>query len=235
MEGNTLTSHSWQGIIDVASILLTKNNSLWYNENKNSSEERNNMDPQLLDLSTRLAEVAVKNTASTIASKIRAVKSNKDDKRIIAEMNDIIYELLEEKQELELIAKAYQEEFVSQKLKDEDLEYISSTVIPVLKSFMEKWAETQEGNERKKTLKFIESIDAFESLISLNTLNVLQLLGFNFKKGIGEPMTEALKKSIDGTNKKEQSRYNELILEREVEYFKLIQDEEAFARFMSLR
>lgn len=194
------------------------------------------MDPHLIDLSTRLAEVAVRSTATSIGAKIRAVKSSRDDKKIIAEMNDLIYELLEDKQELESIAKAYQEEFVAQKLSDKDLEFISNTVLPMLKQFLQEIARTQsDENEKQKTIKLIESLDAFKSLLSIQTLNVLQLIGFNFKQGIGEPLTDLLKATITGKNKTSQTKINELVTERDIEYFRMVQNEQAFERFMSLR
>lgn len=194
------------------------------------------MDPHLIDLSTRLAEVAVRSTATSIGAKIRAVKSSRDDKKIIAEMNDLIYELLEDKQELESIAKAYQEEFVAQKLSDKDLEFISNTVLPMLKQFLKEIARTQsDENEKQKTIKLIESLDAFKSLLSIQTLNVLQLIGFNFKQGIGEPLTDLLKATITGKNKTSQNKINELVTERDIEYFRMVQNEQAFERFMSLR
>lgn len=207
-----------------------------YNLIKKIEKREKQMDPQLVELSARLTEVALKTTATSISSKLKAVKQSRDDKKIIAEMNDMIYDLLDDKQELESIAKSYQEEFIAQKLSEEDLKYISSTVLPIIKNFLEELAETQEDEEeQQKTLKLIESLDAFESLLSTNTLNVLQLIGFNFKKGIGEPLTELIKNSINGSNKKDQIKYNELIAERDIEYFKLIQDKEAYDRFMSLR
>lgn len=194
------------------------------------------MDPHLIDLSTRLAEVAVRSTATSIGAKIKAVKSSRDDKKVIAEMNDLIYELLEDKQELESIAKAYQEEFVAQKLSDEDLEFISNTVLPMLKQFLQEIARTQDDeNEKQKTIKLIESLDAFKSLLSIQTLNVLQLIGFNFKQGIGEPLTDLLKATITGKNKTSQNKINELVTERDIEYFRMVQNEQSFERFMSLR
>lgn len=193
------------------------------------------MDPELVDLGVRLAEVGARNTASAIGSKLRAMKQGRDDKKTIAEMNDLIYELLEEKQEIEIIAKTYQEEIISQKLSEEDLSFVSNTVLPVLKEFMENVAETQDEQEQASTLKTIETVEALEPLLSINTLNVLQMIGFNFKKGIGEPLTELLKTSISGENKLNQLKLNELVAERDVEYFKIIQDEHAFERYMSLR
>lgn len=210
--------------------------SLCYNLRKKIEERGNFMDPQLIELSTRLTEVALKSTATSVSSKLKAIKQSRDDKKIIAEMNDMIYSLLDDKQELESIAKSYQEEFITQKLSEEDLNFIASTILPMIKDFLEKLAETQENEEeQQKTVKLIESLDTFESLLSINTLNVLQLIGFNFKKGIGEPLTELIKNSINGSNKTNQIKYNELITERDIEYFKLLQDEEAYDRFMNLR
>ena len=193
------------------------------------------MDPELVDLGVRLAEVGARNTASAIGSKLRAMKQGRDDKKTIAEMNDLIYELLEEKQEIEIIAKTYQEEIISQKLSEEDLSFVSNTVLPVLKEFMENVAETQDEQEQASTLKTIETVEALDPLLSINTLNVLQMIGFKFKKGIGEPLTELLKTSISGENKLNQLKLNELVTERDVEYFKIMQDENAFERYMSLR
>lgn len=193
------------------------------------------MDPNILDLSVRLAEAGAKSTATSISSAIKALKADRDKTKTIAGMNDLIYELLDEKQEIEGIAKSYEEELVAQKLTNSDLEYVVNTVIPVLKEFFVKLSENENQESQKKSAEAIQNLEALEPLLSLNTLAVLQTLGFNFKKGIGEPLTELTRGIISGKNKENQTRLNELALEREVEYFKLIQDEEAFERFVSLR
>ena len=38
------------------------------------------MEPQLIDLGIRLSEALVRNTASAISTKVKALKSKKDDK-----------------------------------------------------------------------------------------------------------------------------------------------------------
>lgn len=48
-------------------------------------------------------------------------------------------------------------------------------------------------------------------------------------------LTDLTRNTTSGKNKENQTRLNELAYEREIEYFKLMQDEEAFERFMSLR
>ena len=234
---NSLINGGWNGIIDFFQKDKLNSSDYWYNKGNIENKELLNMvvDPEYVELGVRLAEVAAQNTASAINNKVRAFKQGRDDKKTIAEMNQLIYELLEEKQEVESIAKVYQEELVGQKLSEDDLNFISDTVIPVALEFMEKVAASQSGDELLATKKSIESIEALESLLSINTLNVLQLIGFNFKKAIGEPLTELLSNTINGKNKMDQGKLNELMAERELEYFKLMQDEQAFDRFMSLR
>ncbi len=48
-------------------------------------------------------------------------------------------------------------------------------------------------------------------------------------------LTGLTRNTISEKNKENQTRLNELAYEREIEYFKLMQDKEAFERFMSLR
>lgn len=186
-------------------------------------------DPIIVQLGVRLAEVAAKNTASAVFGKIKAVKSEHDKDKVIAEMQDLVHELLDEKQELELIAKSYEEELVTQKLKKSDLDFVVQTVLPAIKNFMGKASGDEE--EFKNNIK---SIEALEPLLSLDTLMVLQTLGFNYKKGIGEPLTNLTSNLINKVQNNNQNRLMELNAEREIEYFKLLQDSEAFERFKAM-
>ncbi|WP_246569542.1 hypothetical protein [Enterococcus devriesei] len=206
-----------------------------YTYKKKALGESEIMDPNIVDLSIRLAEVGAKNTASSISATIKALKADRDKTKTIAGMNELIYSLLDEKQELEGIAKSYEEELVAQKLTESDLEYVVNTVIPVFKEFFERLSINEDEEGQKKSSEAIQNLEALEPLLSLNTLTVLQTLGFNYKKGIGEPLTDLTRNTISGKNKENQTRLNELAYEREIEYFKLMQDEEAFERFMSLR
>ena len=47
----------------------------------------------------------------------------------------------------------------------------------------------------------IESFKKFKDLISVDTLKSMQLLGFNYKKAIGEPLTELCASKISAFNK----------------------------------
>ena len=69
----------------------------------------------------------------------------------------------------------------------------------------------------------------------ISNFNMLQILGFNFKKAVGEPLTE-LVASLIRSNINTNDRNMELQIlsqQRELEYFKICQDEEAYKRLMN--
>lgn len=203
-----------------------------YNVDKKRKEGIDTMDfgdPTIMQMSANLAEVAAKNTASAVFGKIKSFKANIDKDATISGMQQLIHELLDEKQELELIAKSYQEELVSQKLKESDLEFVVKTVIPAVKDFIKK--SNAESSELENNM---QNIEALEPLLSLNTLIVLQTLGFNYKKAIGEPLTNLISGLINDTSKDNLNKLNELIVERDLEYYKIIQNDIAFDRMQQL-
>lgn len=48
----------------------------------------------------------------------------------------------------------------------------------------------------------IESFEQLKELISVDTLKTMQLLGFNYKAAIGEPLTKLCADAISGIGKK---------------------------------
>lgn len=55
----------------------------------------------------------------------------------------------------------------------------------------------REGNEAiKKAREIAESLNQIKDLISVDTLKTMQLLGFNYKAAIGEPLTQLCADSI---------------------------------------
>lgn len=55
----------------------------------------------IAQLAVSLAEVAARNTASFITNKIAAIKTKKNDKETISELEEIISELLSDKAEIQ--------------------------------------------------------------------------------------------------------------------------------------
>lgn len=142
----------------------------------------NRVDPQFQTLGAQLGEVIVRNTAVAIADKIRALKARKQDQEAIAELEAIINELVADKSELVRIANAYEEELVAQRLTKEDIEYISKNLVPLLGQLATSSATQPDQSQGVQNL--------LESLLSVETVTVLQLVGFNFRKAIGQPLTE---------------------------------------------
>ena len=144
------------------------------------------MEQQLIDLGVRLSEALLKNTASAISTKIKAIKSKKEDKETINQLEEIIQELISDKNELLQISQAYQQELMAQKITDKEIEYITKELIPKLQELVRATG----GNNVDEMVRILSP------LISKETLTILQLLGFNFRKAIGEPLTMLLEKLI---------------------------------------
>ena len=137
------------------------------------SEE--DMDP-VVDLSLRLAEVAVKNTAQVIYDKMSMYKQTKNDTERINALSEIINDLISDKNELIQISQTFAQELSMNKISEEECQFITSKIHEILDMVPHKMAPSQ--------------LDSIEKLISPETLQIMQLLGFNYRKGIGEPLTE---------------------------------------------
>ncbi|QMT40772.1 hypothetical protein [Neisseria shayeganii] len=146
------------------------------------------MEQQIIELGVRLTEALAKNSASTISTKIKAIKTKKDDKETINELEEIIQDLISDKNELMQIAQAYQQEISAQKISETELNYITESLIPKLYEFM---TASGQSNQELSNMRNILS-----PLVSKETLTILQLLGFNFKKAIGEPLTSLVQQII---------------------------------------
>ena len=74
------------------------------------------MDNQIVaQLGADLIAATARNGASIISDKIRTAKTNKEYKETISELEEIIYDLLNDKAEIQRIAQAYEQELVAQK------------------------------------------------------------------------------------------------------------------------
>src|SRR5699024_4510849 len=186
--------------------------------------------PELIKASIDLSKFLIQNTTQTIIDKKKLAKAKGNNEETIQSLEEIINTLIAEKNQLIEIAQTYDEHLVSQKISENDIEYITDSLIPLLESILEK-DETDEGVKNRASLEMLKP------LLAKETFNILQLLGFNFKKAIGEPLTLLINKLISAQipETAEQSKELEiLIAQRELEYFRILQDEESFDRLMQL-
>ena len=129
-------------------------------------------DPIFMQMAANLAEVATRNGASIISDKIRLAKTKKESKETISELEEIIYNLLEDKAEIKRIA---------QKITEDDSKYITDNLLPIFKDFIPDQVQ----------------LEQLEKILSVETLTILQLIGFNYKQAIGDPLTLLIQKTIE--------------------------------------
>lgn len=140
-----------------------------------------NITEALTKAGIQLTSLAVKGTATMVNSKIQSVKEEKNADKLRNTYDEIINELLTERDQAVRIAQSYKEEFEKVTISDSDIEYLHNTlrqVITLLTTFSPTSAEQ------------IKSMDVFVELLSKDTLKTMQLLGFNYREAIGEPLTE---------------------------------------------
>lgn len=77
--------------------------------------------------------------------------------------------------------------------------YIDEIVLGFIFSF----SPFQKGQEEiDKVNKQMQGYEQLKELISIDTLKTMQLLGFNFKSAIGEPLTEICANALNLLTKK---------------------------------
>ncbi len=146
---------------------------------------------------TELAVLAAKGTAVTVTNKFQAIRSKKQRDEICNSYEEIINELVAERAQAIAIARAYESELQRYEITDEDIEHLQNTIgraLDILKSL---------SPERD-----FDNYEQFKSLISVDTLKAMQLLGFDYKKAIGDPLTDVCADTIRTKLKPKQPRNN---------------------------
>jgi hypothetical protein len=192
------------------------------------------IDPHVAPLMARLAEIVFTNTATAVTDQVRTIMTKKTDQEKITELNQLVRELVEEKSEVTGIAQAFKEQLVAQQISDDDIKYIIDTVIPVLEDMID-WATGTMSEAEAEKMR--QGLDALKPILSVKTLTVLQLVGFNFKRAIGEPLTLLMQKLITARSAPDQQAIlenNRLHMATNIELLKVSQDEEATVRLERL-
>lgn len=184
--------------------------------------------PELVALGTELASIAGKLSVEAIFDKIRTAKKSGDKDETIRNLEEIINDLIEDKNSLIQISRAYEEKLINQKISDSEIEYITESLIPLIEQMV-----SMSDSDNKDKLQ--EQIGAIKSICSKETINILQILGFNFKKAIGEPLTNLIASLIESKAPNNKKLELQLAMQqREIEWFKVVQDEEAYQRLVNI-
>jgi hypothetical protein len=184
--------------------------------------------PEIQALAISLAGSAIRNTAQGVSDRIKGLKVGNNDLETINGLEQLVNDLIADKNDLTRIAQAYQAELVAQRLSMGDVQYITETIVPLV----EKLAGSTGNGASDKSSQMMETL---KPLLSIETVNVLQLLGFNFRKAIGAPLTELVERAILSKAPGDAAlEIQRLQLEREVGYIAIAQDQAAHARLVGM-
>lgn len=187
------------------------------------------LSPEIIALGTELATIAGRMSVQTIFDKMKAVKQKDNKDEVISSLEEIINELITDKNSLIRISQAYEEKLMTQKMTETEIDYITTSVVPLLEDLLKQ-------NNSSDSEKMKEGLGVVKQLLSKETFNIMQMLGFNFKRAIGEPLTELLASLIRAkiSTTEKAIEMQQLAQKRDIEFFKLCQDEEAYNRLMNV-
>ncbi|MFL0361308.1 hypothetical protein [Curtobacterium flaccumfaciens] len=175
----------------------------------------------------QLAESTARNTATMVMDKIRALRERGRAQDTIDGLSEIVSDLIADKNELALIAQSYQQELVAQRITDAEVAYIAGTLVPLLLQL----GDNMEGEEG---VKFKKQVEQFKPLLSVETVNLLQILGFDFRRAIGQPLTRLVESLINAQSPEATSDVEAEQLKAQQAIIGLAMDPDAFARFQGL-
>lgn len=160
---------------------------------------------ELVALGASLAELAVKGTATAVSTKIKTIKEEKNTDKVRNTYDEIVSELLSERDEAIRIAQSYKSELEKVVISDDDIQHLHNTVsniIEIIKSVQLTNASLRGEDAVAKVNYQAESYEQIKELISVDTLKTMQLLGFNYKAAIGEPLTQICANAISNLGNK---------------------------------
>lgn len=182
--------------------------------------------PEVAQMGINLADLTIRNTASIIGDRVRTAKANRDHASQVTELTEIINDLLADKTELITVGQLLNQELASQVIADEDLQFITMTLIPTVERLLER-GDSEDRQDR------VAQLDAIKTLVAPEMLAVLQLVGFNFREAIGAPLTELVASLIRRTVARpsvDESALLELELRRQVLTLEVAKDNAASNR-----
>ena len=112
---------------------------------------------------------------------MKLAKEKKDLETQSLAYTEIINDLLRDKEDLSIIAREYKQSYEQITICDKDIEYLHRTIKKAIETLSPFFGEDIETDD---------SLNTFVELINKDTLKTMQLLGFNYKKAIGDPLTE---------------------------------------------
>lgn len=139
----------------------------------------------LESLAKSLMTLSTKGTVTATEAKIKSIRVERDIEKIRNQYDEIVNELISERAEAIRIAQVYKTEMERYVISDSDIEHLHKTVELVLDIIKEMSPDTD-----------VEMYQQLKDLICVDVLKAIQLLGFNYKEAIGEPLTQICANAI---------------------------------------
>lgn len=174
-------------------------------------------------LGAALKEVLTSGVADKAVGLVSSVKKNLDKDKTISAYKNAFTQLIQENHELKTISMGYRDQFDQIYLSEKDIDYLQQTATRLINLFipeitdekkeeLENQLVNQQGQSNleaelvikqweKEQMKQRKSIEQLVDLIQVDTLRTMQLLGFNYREAIGEPLTELVANSIKESTK----------------------------------
>lgn len=140
------------------------------------------MDPIVVAAAGEIATIAARTTAESVATRAKRARADADKDSTIQQLDEIINDLQTDRADLLRLAKGLEEQFVAQQLTGEEITYIAEEVLPIFTGLA--------GDEAE------EKVEVFKKLLSVEVLTALQTIGFNYRRALGEPLTEIAREML---------------------------------------
>ncbi|AUS70617.1 hypothetical protein [Lactococcus lactis] len=157
------------------------------------------IDENVMQLGVNLATILAKNTASMVTDKVTQIKENRNKDEQIAQYEQIITDLIDDKSGLTRIALSYKDELEKITISDEDIKSLHNTLSKILNLV---------PNFNNQTTESKDSLNLLINLIDADTLKTMQILGYNYKEAIGVPLTLATAEFIEQSLKVKKNTNN---------------------------
>jgi hypothetical protein len=167
-----------------------------------------NVGAAMVNLGSALSTLVLKGTATAIHGKIESIKKEQNADTVRNVYNEIVNQLLEEREDAVRIAQTYKQELEKVVISDEDIEYLQQTItkaLDIINALQLVDSFSDDPAKQTKAKASINAIDSIKNLISKDVLKTMQLLGFNFKAAIGEPLTQVCAAKITALGEKKNS------------------------------
>lgn len=141
------------------------------------------LDSAIQTLFEEASRLMITNGVATIRTRIDTARSKRDADARAQELEEIISQLIDDRTTMWQLNQMFWEDLQAKRLEKEDLEFAVNTLIPLIEDIA--------------SIDDPDTVDKIKSLLTLDMLNLLQVIGFNYREALGEPLTKLVRSHIE--------------------------------------